>query len=131
MKTERDAVVSKVQSSRLQYDGEKVWSKVDQPLDARICQRVLFAAKNMLMGWGFDRKSLWVDKETQMLKCGEEMVLQTSVHDGAVVVEYGSDWESYIIKDNEEWNTVLVNAKEKMATSRTPTKGLGKGKRPE
>ena len=130
---ERETVVKKVRESRQEFGGQKVWAKADQPLEARVAQSVLFAAKNMMKSkeWGFDGRSLWVDTDKNWLTCGQDdTVLKVSVNDSKLLIEYGEGWEAFIVPDNNAWTEIIKDAEAKLAKQRPlPTKGLGKGKK--
>ena len=125
---ERDAVIKKVRESKQEYGGQQVWSKMDLPIEMRAAQGLLFAAKNMLVSpdWGLDRRSLWIDTEENVLTCGDEEVLRTKVEGDKLVVEYGKDWETFIVPDNEAWAAIVKAGEEKVA--KKPRKGIGKGR---
>ena len=130
--TDRDAAVKKVQEKGLVYGGQSAWAKVDQPPEVRTVEGVLFAAKNMLLEWGWDKTSLWVDKEEQRLKCGDDLVSAVCVADGQIHPTYGEGWNDYIFSkehpDNTLWKDTLKAAAEKLSRKATSTKGKGKGK---
>ena len=123
----RDKTIKMVKESAQTYDGQQVWAKSDMPLEIRTAQGVLFAAKHMLTSseWGFDKRSLWVDTDENVLKCGEDLVMKTGTENHKHLIEYGGAWKDYIEIDNEQWAKTVKEAEEKLA--KKPTKGVGKG----
>ena len=125
--TERDAAIKKMKESDQDYDGQKIWAKIEKPIEIRIAQGILFAAKSMLSSedWGFDKRSLWVDTDENVLKCGEDVVMKTGTENRKLLIEYGGAWKEFIETDNEQWANTVKEAEAKVA--RKPTKGVGKG----
>ena len=127
---ERDAAVEAVRKASLEYGGQKVWAKPEQPLETRALQSVLFGVKKMLVDWGFDKKSLWADTSDMSLSCGNDLVIKMTVDNKTPTIEYGVEWETYLMPDgtNKTVTGLLDAAKEKLQRSSAPSKGLGKGK---
>ena len=130
--TDMDTAVKKVQEMGLKYAGQSMWAKIDQPVQVRVPEGVLFAAKKMLVEWGWGKKSIWVDKDEQCVTCGGNHVMSVSVVDRKVRVVYDDGWEDYTFSkdhpNNVFWKDTLNKANEKMSRQAAPTKGLGKGK---
>ena len=129
-KAERDTAVNMTQRSEQEYDGHRIWSKIDLPLKVRVCQNILFGAKRLLVDWGFDRKGLWADMDEQTLTCGSDVILSLDVSDG-LVLKYGEGWEAYMSQDDDTWKKMVQVAQQKLSRGQKPTKGVGKGKRKE
>ena len=114
------------------YGGQQVWAKLDMPLEIRTLESVLFAAKKMLVDWGFDPKATWVDKEKQRLTCEKADVLAVSIVKGKILVKYDAGWEDYIFStdhpDNKFWKEVLTSASEKLSKKMQPSNGVGNGR---
>ena len=123
----RDKAIKKVKESEQGYDGQQIWAKVDRPLEIRIVQGVLFAAKRMLTSpeWGFDKRSLWVDEDNNILSCGDDEVMNARVENKKLHIEYSSGWQEFIVAGNDGWAKTIKEADQK--NSQTPTKGIGKG----
>ena len=125
---ERDAAIKKVKESDQDYDGQKIWAKIERPIEIRTAQGILFAAKTMLSSedWGFDKRSLWVDTDENVLKCGDDdLIMKTSIENHKLVIDYGGTWKDFIETDNEQWAKTVKEAEEKIA--KKPMKGAGKG----
>ena len=128
-KMERDAVVSKLQAAGLEYGGQKMWSKIELPLEPRVIRSLLFGAKNMFVEWGWDKKALWVDEDEQTLTCGkDEIVFTVKVEQRAVKIDFGPGWAEYIEPQNDVWAKLIQTANSKISKQSSPTKGTGKGK---
>ena len=123
----RDKAIKMVKESAQTYEGQQVWAKSDMPLEIRTAQGVLFAAKHMLTSseWGFDKKSLWVDTDNNILTCGNEKVMNTRVENQKLHIGYASGWQDFIAAGNEGWAKTIKEAEETI--SKKPTKGIGKG----
>ncbi len=127
---ERDVAVEALRKASLEYSGQKVWAKPEQPLETRAMQSVLFGIKKMLVEWGFDPKGLWADTLTMCLTSGSDLVVNMTCDNGVPKITYGMDWESYIMPGgvNETVTGLVEAAQEKMKRGSPSTKGLGKGK---
>ena len=128
-KDERDSAISKIQAATLDFDGQKVWAKPEQPLKTRTATSLLFAAKRMLVDWQFDKRSLWVDTENLCLTCGEEedMIFKIELEERDLTIVYGFEWQTYMESDNETW-TQAVEAARTNIKKQQLRKGVGKGK---
>ena len=124
-KHDRDLVVEDLRPKHLACNGKNVWSKPDLPLNQRVSESVLFALKRLMVSWSYEKKSLWVDKDTNSLKIGGEIIMKVSVKDQTLAPSFGDGWYDHIRCD--EFEQVINDADAKLKS--TPTKGLGKGKK--
>ena len=96
---------------------DDVWSKPDRPLNERILQSWVFGTKWCVC------KSLWADPEKGLVTLWGEKVLQGSITDGKLSIEYGEGWETYLHhKDYPEFKE-MVN----ILTGKLKKRGKGKG----
>ena len=72
--------------------GHQYVQKVAQTLEVCTVEGLLLAAKTMLSRYRWDEKSLWVDKEQQCLKYGDDAVLKVGAADGEMTISYGNGW---------------------------------------
>ena len=72
----RDLVISTVRNTP-NAAAPKPWAKIDEPLDTRTAEAVLFGFKRLLVEWGYSKKSVWVDCESLTLKvAGAELCIE-------------------------------------------------------
>ena len=96
-----------------------MWSKPDRPLHERILQSLVFGTKYLVC------KSLWADPEKGLVTLRGEKVLQGSIHDEKLIIEYGEGWEDYLYdKDHPEFKEMVT----KLSTNLSK-KGKGEGKK--
>ena len=130
-KAECEDAITKINEKKLQYGGQTIWAKPDKPLEQRVPHSVLFAVKKMLTSkeWGFASKSLWVDKDEQVLNIGkDEKILHVSVVEAKLKIVYGEGWQEYLTTDNEVYANILADAEDKASRGTVATKGIVKGK---
>ncbi|CAK0817395.1 unnamed protein product [Prorocentrum cordatum] len=127
---ERGSAVEATRKASLEYGGQKMRAKPEQPLETRALQSVLFGGKKTLVVWGFDERSLWAYASTMSLSCGNDLVIKVAVDYKTPTIEYGAEWETDLMPDgaNKAVDDLLDAAKEKLQRSSAPSKGLGKGK---
>ena len=127
---ERDSAIRKIQAAAMDFDGQKIWSKPEQPLKTRAAIGLLFAAKRMLVDWQFDKWSLWVDTDQLNLSCGDDMIFKIELQEHDLTIGYSPDWQTYLETDNAKWTEVVEAARTKVKKQQAQkaTKGLGKGK---
>ena len=84
---ERDSAIAKCRAAKLSHKDTTIWAKRDQPIQVRVPQSVLSGAQKLFVQWGFNRKSSWVDEDTNTLTQGKntDKVFE-------VVVEKGIWW---------------------------------------
>ena len=124
---EAEAVVKKIMETKMENQGEKVYAKLDLPLEVRVGRSVLYCSKEVLIEGGWDKAALWTDTEKCHLWCGDEVVLTTCVKEGKIETTFADGWRDYF-KGVQKWEETLTTASKKLSDSKTPTKGLGKGK---
>ena len=66
----------------LKHKQSKIWCKPDIRLNERVPQGVLFGIKRMMVSWGYDKTSLWVDVPTGKLHLGSDTILTILLADG-------------------------------------------------
>ena len=99
-------------------EGSPVWSKPDRPLNERILQSLVFGTKHVVC------KSLWADPEKGTVTLWGEKVLQGSIVDGKLIIEYGEGWENYLHdKDHPAFKNMVSALEEKLGRA-----GKGEGK---
>ena len=113
-----------MRTSKWKFGSNEVWAKADLPIETRVQQGVLFAVKNYMVCWGYERKAVWVDTEKLILQIGTDIVMQVKIIDKKLVVEIQAGWEL----NGDEITQIIDDAKEKLIKGMTATKGLGKGK---
>ena len=70
-------------------------------------------------------KSLWADPENGLVTLWKEKVLQGSITDGKLSIDYGEGWEKYLHhKDYPEFQNMVTALSEKLLKG---GKGEGKG----
>ena len=125
----RDNLISSVRSAPAN-GGPKPWANIDQPMNIRTAESALFAFKRLLVDWGFNNKSVWVDKEKRILSVEGKEVMKTSVEDFVLKIEWcDGKWEEWsALQSAPEFLTMKTNAQDKL----DKVKGYkGKGKGPE
>ena len=123
-KSDRDAAVIMIRTSKWKYGSNEVWAKADLPIETRVQQGVLFAIKKYMVSWGYAQKAVWVDTEKLILQIGTDIVIQVRIIDKNLDVQIQPGWEL----NGEEIAKIIDDAKQKLMKGMTPTKGLGKGK---
>ena len=103
--------------SSTKVQNKDVWSKPDRPLNERILQSLVFGTKWCVC------KSLWADPEKGLVTLRGKQVLQGTITDGKLSIEYGEGWETYLHdKDYPEFKDMVTALVGKLAQ-----KGKGKG----
>ena len=103
-----------------------MWAKPDQALEPRVLQSFLFAVKRLLVDWGFEKRSLWVDTDAGTLWLGDEVVVAACVRDRRLALDYGTDWQDYL--SSPDWRELEETANQKLSKGGAATKGVGKTK---
>ena len=88
--SERGEVVGWLKKSPTKSQNDDVWSKPDRPLNERVLQSLVFGTEWCVC------KSLWADPEKGLVTLWGEKVLQGSITDGKLSIEYGEGWETYL-----------------------------------
>ena len=123
--TERDRAVEILHKSSA--GSKEVWARPDFPLDKRIVRGIAFGTKYIMSKWGLARSELNVDwgpaSNVGKVSLSGGLVLKVFFANGVLLVEYGPEWEKYMITDEHpEFRDMLPENREKA------TKGGGKGK---
>ena len=123
---DRDNAVRKIREAKIQEGGKFVWAKPDLPLQVRVPQGLLFGAKRLMVEWEFPKNSLWADPDNLTLQYGDEKVLEVSVLDDNLHLQYGPEWEEYL-KEDEQWQNLVKIHTDKLRKGKGG-KGGKKGK---
>ena len=113
--SQRDAIIGSIRN----FPGTEVpkpWAKPDQPFDKRAVENVLFAFKNMLVDWQYNKRALWVDRDAQCLKgAGVEIVRVTIESYDLKLIWCDGEWEKWEdLQQATELSTLKKNAQEKL-----------------
>ena len=86
----RDKFVSKVQSTKPQYESIPVWSRAEAPVEVRACEKSLSGLKKLLVGWGFDPSRIHYDTESaeKTLKVDNATKVTVCVREGTLHCEW-------------------------------------------
>ena len=90
-------------------EGVKIWAKEDALLDERVTRSLLFGTKFLLASWGYPRSSVWVDMESNEIKCGAELVFKMSITDGILQISYGERWDTWELFQNDADMKILID----------------------
>jgi hypothetical protein len=127
----RDALIAGIRGTPT-MGGKTVWAKVDQPIDARTVDGILFGFKRMLVDWGYNKRAVWVNTDSKALSVAGKEIVKVSVQDRQLVLQWcDSEWQQWeelqtateLTKIKDDAQTKLNHAKELAAGS---TKGKGK-----
>lgn len=125
--SDRDAV-KKVMAASLEFDGQKVWATIDQPLERRLLQAVLFATKRLLTDRRFSQKSLWVELDKATLFLKGELMMCVASSPSQVDIDFVEGCNEYLHTDNDEFATILSDARGKRSRKVSQT-GKRNGKK--
>ena len=124
---DRDVAIESIKKANITHSGNKIWAKPDLALSVRMKQGFLCKMKNMMVGWGYDPKSLWVNVDEGSLQVGFDTVLTSKVEGTNFNVDFTSgDWRTEIMC--EEFEKAREESEAELKKRQQPTKGLGKGK---
>ena len=91
----RDQVIACVRAAQT-IEHKKPWADIDRPIDVRTAKNVLFAFKRMLLEWGYDKREVYVDVDSNTLSVAGIQVLKTEVNDATVkIVWCDGKWEKW------------------------------------
>ena len=110
---QRDSAVAKFQSEQWRVHGEQIWAKPETPLEVRAMNGSLFAAKRMLVTWGWPKWALWVDPNTGTMTCGDDKVMHVSVSGSKLEITYQPGWKEEI--ECPEWTQVVQHQEMRLA----------------
>ena len=103
-------------------NGSTVWTKPDLPLTARVNQAFLFKIKHVMVEWGYDRKSIWVDVDEGSLKVGFDTVLTSRVDGANLNIEFiSAEWCAEVM--SEEYEKARMECEAKLKKGQQPAKG--------
>jgi hypothetical protein len=83
----RDNLIASVRSAPTNTT-PKPWAKLDQPIDIRTAEGVLFAFKRLLADWGYSKRCVWVDKDKCVLSVAGTEVMRTSVDNYVLKIQW-------------------------------------------
>ena len=100
----------------------------DAPIEDCCKNIVLFGIKKQMVEWGFDKSTIWVDKDNSCILCGLDYMASISIDGktGKLSMHYGDDWETYLKEGNLE--ALLEKSQESLTRAKNPSTSKGKGK---
>ena len=120
--------MSKVTSSKPQYENIPVWSRAEAPVEDRACEKNLKGLKYILVGWGFDPVCIRWDTANvdKTLKVNNVTKVTVSVHEGKFHCEWEQSWKDRAsLISSPELEVLLKTVGDMVAGT---GKGNGKGK---
>jgi hypothetical protein len=109
---------------------EHVWAKKDMAVQARAKERYLFMLKKLLVSWGFERTSVWIDTSKCSLDVGPDEVLTVRLNKDGNKIE--CDWRgTWALWQELHTSSELIEIQttvDKMLATTSISKGKGKGK---
>lgn len=94
----RDKFVSKVQSTKPQYESLPVWSRAEASVEVRACEKFLSGLKKIFVRWGFDPSCIKYDTESaeKTLEVNDATKVTVSVREGALHCEWEQSWKERV-----------------------------------
>ena len=93
----------------------------------RIRKSFVFGVKYLMVGWGFEKSSIWADPDDATVRVGDDLVAVASVHGKELTVTYGAEWEDYLKhSDYPEFKKIVDTLGNQLTNDNVPTKGAGK-----
>ena len=124
----RDKFVSKVQSTKPQYESIPVWSRAEASVEVRVCEKFLSGLEKLLVGWGFDPSRIHYDTESadKTLKVDNATKVTVSVREGTLYCDWEQSWKERVsFFSSPEVRDLLKTCGDMVAGT---GKGKGKGK---
>jgi len=115
----RDILIESIRNAPQSADS-KPWANIDQPINVRTAESVLFAFKRMLVDWGskwgFNKNCVWVDRETRTLFAEGKEVMKTHVEDLVLKIRWcDGKWEGWSeLQTATEFTALKSSAQEKL-----------------
>ena len=128
----RDNLIASVRSAPTNTT-QKPWAKVDQPVNIRTAEGVLFAFKRLLADWGFSKRCVWVDREKCVLSVAGTEVMRTSVENYVLKIQWcDGEWGEWSdLQLAPEFLTMTSTAQQRLDKVKGFKGEKGKGKGPE
>ena len=120
--TDRDTAMGHLKSLNKHISGNKLWAKMDTPVETRAPLFLLHKAKELLTSWNIPKASLWVHADKATLTCDGELVFSVHTKDLKLDISFGEGWEDYVA--SEAWSKIVKDADDKLSRKR----GKGSGK---
>jgi hypothetical protein len=135
---DRDRLITSItQFSKRSDPGNqnKVWAKLDQPLDIRTAKSCLLRMKWMLVeGWGYNKSCIKVDTEANppTLSVANKEIVTAMVQDHKLVLRWSDgEWESWDdLQSAGELAKIKSELQDKLSKAKEMSESKGKGKRP-
>ena len=121
---DRDRAIQKIRDSGHEWNGTRMWAKIDRPLEERLPESFAFSVKKVLVEWGWSRSALYVDRDSAVLYLGTDKVLSSRVSGDKFEVDFGDGWKEYL--QAPELDDAFTKAQEKL-TKKGPIEGEGEG----
>ena len=131
-KMDRDTAVKIFRTQRLKHNENTIWAKEDLAITERMTQSVLFAAKKILIGWGYDKTCIWVDLEKSSVSIGPDVAFLLTMKEGILGITITEAWKATMLGDDGLDVTIpnlIQEANDKIKKGGSATKGIGKGKK--
>lgn len=126
------ATIKHFERTKLQITGQSIKCKPELPVDQRACLGMLLGLCYHLIEWGFDRKDIRVDDAIPMLSVAVSPVMNVSVADNAVSIDWTNEtWEAWSDLNQAKNYKELVHVSNRRLSQAAEhkKKGTGKGKK--
>ena len=123
----QDQVIKAVRDDNSLVD--KAWARVDQPIDVRTADSVLFALKRFLLGWEYTNREVHVDTDAHSLSVAGSVILKTTVENGKLKLIWADgEWEQWqeLHSTAGGVNDIVKSQQDKLDQSKS---SAGKGKK--
>ena len=91
----REGIIASVRNFRSDVS-PKPWAKIDQPIDVRTAESVLFAFKTLLVQWKYGKKEVYVDRAKCVLSVAGTEVLKAKVENYELKLTWcNGEWECW------------------------------------
>ena len=132
---ERDKFVLSINEVAKSMGGpakERLFAKVDQPIDVRMAESTLFRMKTVLVAWGYAKGCIKVDTDVspvQLTIAGKEIV-RARVDNYCLNLKWeDGEWESWeALQASEELSTIKSEVQAKLNSAKDFSQSKGKGK---
>ena len=107
-----------------------VWCKPDRPVHVRAPLSLLFGLKRLLVGWDFDKKTVYIDEDSACMEIYKVPVLVASSKEGKLCMTWlNKSWEAWgDLHNNGEFQDLIKTCNVSLeAGNAQRSKGVGKG----
>ena len=111
---------------------DKIYAKVDKPIEIRTAEGTLFAIKRLLIEWGFSKSCVKIDTESSTLSVAGKTILSVAVDNYALIFKWcDGDWEKWDdLQNSEEFTSLKEESQGRLNKVKDLQGAKGKGKGP-